>query len=541
MRAMDKLTESDLERAVRALGQPLLEFLCGTSVEQMPDTPAAVSLIREINGVLSTVVEGSKDPAAMTQYLRYRMAEIVDGEVLAYGLHKEICGGVELPSAGDPLSGMVGQLAAQAYPVLLLPKEQQMEGFPELSNHQLSSVLVRHPLANQFQEGVLQDADLAAVFKNSSEHSGHTTDMIFRSTGRGSSLQLWTLLSIVIEGAWRARNRSTPAQSVIEFSQVAVQRWQLVRSALTRQAGIKVADRMAFTGVRLPDAAPYSFGDLTVRPVDEQDRQYMPHGLAGHLTGTDAEGNTVVVDYSGDVVAETPIPYLLRFRDADPDVVPSFPRDVLAPRSRADELGQRLRASLLLAVTRDHRVQLVPSWQSIDDPLEYVPSMGWDDPRQAVGLMPTQLTEEEVLQWQEWFGLLGTPGAERISIALSRVLRAVGERRDPVDVLIDAVIAWENIFGSSQGESTLRVTASIARLIEDDAAKRDVLRSSLADIYKLRSKAVHGNGQPKDTELPLCYDALTYAIQTLRKIFQHRPDLLDHKDGTGRSLKLLLE
>jgi hypothetical protein len=420
-------------------------------------------------------------------------------------------------------------------------KNSGWKGSPSCPITTCSSVLFRHPLAKQFQEGVLQAADLAAVFRHSSEHSGHTTDMIFRSTGRGSSLQLWTLLSIVIEGAWRARNRSTPAQSSIEFSQVAVQRWQLVRSALTRQPGIEVAARMAFTGVRLPDAGPYSFGGITVRAVDEQDRQYIPHGLAGQLAGTDAEGNTVVVDYSGDVVAETSIPYLLRFRAADPDGVSDFPRDVLAARSRADELGQRLRASLLLAVTRDHRVQILASWQSVDDPLEYIPSMAWHDPRQAVGLMPTQLTEEEVSQWQAWFGLLGAPGAERIGIALSRVLRAVGERRDPVDVLIDAVIAWENIFGSSQGESTLRVTASIARLLEDDAAKRDALRSRLADIYKLRSKAVHGNGQPKDTELSLCYDALTYSIQTLRKILQHRPDLLDHKDGTGRSLRLLLE
>jgi hypothetical protein len=538
---MDELATTELERAVGALGQSLLEFIVGTSIEQVLDTPAGEGLVKEISGVLSTVVEGSNDPAAMTQYLRYRMAEIVDGEVLAYGLHKQICGDVELPSAGDPLSEMVGQLAAQAYPVLLLPKEQQMEGFPELSSVHLSSVLFRHPLAQQFQAGVLEDTDLAAVFKHTSEHSGRTTDIIFRSTGHGSTLQLWTLLSIVIEGAWRDRNRSTPTQSVVEFSRGAVQRWQLVRSALAKQGGIKVAARMAFTGVRLPGTGPYSFGDLIVRPVDEQDRQYMPPGLAGQLTGTDAEGNTVVVDYAGDVVAETTIPYLLRFRDPNEDRVPDFPKDVLVPRSRADELGQRLRASLLLAVTRDHRVQLVPAWQSVDDPLEHMPSMGWHDPRQAVGLMPTQLTGQEVLQWQEWFELLGTPGAERVNIALSRVLRAVGERRDPVDVLIDAVIAWENIFGSSQGESTLRVTASMARLIEDDTAERDALRGRLADIYKLRSKAVHGNGQPKDSELPLCYDALTYAIQTLRKMFRDRPDLLDHKDGTGRSLKLLLE
>jgi hypothetical protein len=142
--------------------------------------------------------------------------------------------------------------------------------------------------------------------------------------------------------------------------------------------------------------------------------------------------------------------------------------------------------------------------------------------------------------WHEWFGLLAAEGSDRIAIAISRIIRATGERRDPVDVLIDSAIAWENLFGSSQGEPTLRVTASMALLLETEPNARAELREKLGRIYTLRSKAVHGSSQPKPSEVSLCYEALDYAIKALKVIFKERPDLLQEKDGTGRSLKLIL-
>jgi hypothetical protein len=48
---------------------------------------------------------------------------------------------------------------------------------------------------------------------------------------------------------------------------------------------------------------------------------------------------------------------------------------------------------------------------------------------------------------------------------LRRLLKAAGERDDPVDVLVDAVVAWENLFGSTRTRST-------AHPIEDTVEKK---------------------------------------------------------------------
>lgn len=197
--------------------------------------------------------------------------------------------------------------------------------------------------------------------------------------------------------------------------------------------------------------------------------------------------------------------------------------------------------SLLLATSREHRVQMVMSWYRIDDPLAHGLNTGYGDPHYAVGLMPTQLTEDEMRAWQELHNLLGADGSERLDVAASRVLRAISERRDYTDVLIDAVIAWENVFGSSQGEPTLRVTGCMARVLAPDPVERAELRTELSSMYALRSKAVHGNSQIKVSDAATCYKALDYAIGLLRVVYRDRSDLLKEKDGTARSIKILME
>lgn len=537
---MVELQEGDIERAVAVLGQPLLEFVCACPLDDLAaHGEVAPSIIREINAALDTEVDGKSDPDAMGEYLKYRMGETINGEVLALTLHKQAGGVVNPPTTSNRLDELVVRLAADCYPLLLFPPDEFFRDMPGRINTQVTSTLFRHELAKEFQTLVLADVKLASIFQHHSEHSGHTTPMIYRNTGRGSSLQLWSLLDIVLGGAWRSRPNSPAIPDVNEFCAIALSRWQLIRNVLTKKSNQQVSSRFAFAGVRLPGPGPYDFDDLVLRQVDARDQEYVPKHLVGQLTSTDASGNSVVIDYSGDVVAEMQLPYVVRFIEHGPDEFPSFPPELMK-LNNTEALLRRLRMSLLLAVRREHRVQIVPSWQSIDDPLEHMASQGWADPRQAVGLTPSQLTQKEVADWQEWYRLLGTPGSERLGIAMSRVIRAVAERRDPVDVLIDSVIAWENLFGSSQGEPTLRVTASMALLLERDTHKRLELREKLARIYTLRSKAVHGSSQPKPEEITLCYEALDYSINALRVVFKERPELLEDKDGTGRSLKLIL-
>lgn len=313
-----------------------------------------------------------------------------------------------------------------------------------------------------------------------------------------------------------------------------------MRSALAGES-VTVKAYQAFTGVRLPPGAMWNAdGSVVVREVTERDREYAPESLKSQLTTTDAAGITTVINYDGDVMIECDYPYKVKSVSAPIEDA----RPVLDELSSnlVNRVSDRLRLSLLIAVRREgYKVQLVPSWQFYEDPLDSGYSLSWNDSTQAVGLMPVQLTETEVKTWREWFELFGNPHVENIELALSRVIRAVSERREPSDVLIDSVIAWENLFGSKDGEPTLRVTASLALLLEENPQARRKLRTKLGKIYALRSDIVHGTSALSDqAEFAACYEALDIALEALRILLRDRTDVLAQRTGTERSLHLIV-
>ncbi len=541
---MNNLDDKHLSAAVEALGPHLVEFLCACPLGQINASNAqAWGIILQIDSVLTVNLGEAADPDTMTRVLIANLANEVDGKSVGLISHLQSGGVVGMPEATEQLDRLVITISANCYPLILLPTEEYLRDIPGRLNTQVASALFQLESAKEFRRLVLEDAALAAVFKHHSEMSGHTTSMIYRSTGHGSELQLWMLLDLVFAGAVRSSSIAGALPPIGEFVESALRRWQLIRRVLTSNVSQSVPARLAFSGVRLPSPGPYEFGSLKIREVNDLDTDVVPKHLKGGLTGTNSVGESVLIDYSGDVVVETTIPYIVRFvdqADGEPSSFPAYPQDILDKNNLA-EASQRLRASLLFSVEREHRVQIVPSWQFVDDPLEHGTSSGWNDPRQAVGLMPTQLTEADIKSWRHWYDLLGVEGSSKVDIALSRVLRASAERRDPVDVLIDAVIAWENLFGSSNGELKLRITASMARLLEAEPAKRMELRAKLGSIYNLRSRAVHGSGKPKQSEMKLCYEALDYAIKVIKVVFEFRSDLIAEKDGTERGMKLLME
>jgi Apea-like HEPN len=195
----------------------------------------------------------------------------------------------------------------------------------------------------------------------------------------------------------------------------------------------------------------------------------------------------------------------------------------------------------MLAVEREPRVQLVPTWRYFDEPLMQGSSLSWNDPRQGTGIMPTQLSDAEMTAWGEWYERLSNAHVDRIELALTRILRAIAERREPSDVLIDSVIAWENLFGSEEGEPTFRITTCLAILLEGSFQARKDLRKRLTDIYRLRSKVVHGNRNLKGSEYPKCQEALNIAIDAIRVLVTERTDILELPDGAARSIALLLQ
>ena len=63
------------------------------------------------------------------------------------------------------------------------------------------------------------------------------------------------------------------------------------------------------------------------------------------------------------------------------------------------------------------------------------------------------------------------------------------------DRLIDLVVAYESIFCEDAADLTHKISTRVARFIEKDPVKRDIVRKNIKEAYTIRSKIVHGRKQ----------------------------------------------
>jgi hypothetical protein len=460
-----------------------------------------------------------------------------EGKTVATSIHEHTSDAEALPSGRDDLERALLNLTLDAYPALLFPPDPTPIPMREDVSILFSSLMYRHPQAAAFNDAALRDSVLARVFEQDSEHTGRTA-MIYHNTGSGGTVQLSALPEAMILAGWRRLQDGVHSPKALAVE--ALKELRLARGVLAGKRR-NILARLAFAGILLPDGSRLQLRDGLVRPVTEADRRLVPEELKGQLSGTDSEGRSTTINYDGDVILEYELPYKVRaVRPRQSDVVEPWPED-MRPPAALNRAATWLRFSLMLAVEREPRVQLVQTWRYFDLPLTQGFTMSWNDPRRGTGIMPTELTEAEVTAWGEWYERLNNAHLDKVELALSRILRAIAERLEPSDVLIDSVIAWESLFGSSEGEPTFRVTTCLAILLEHSFEARMDLRKRLAGIYALRSKVVHGNRNLKESEYPKCQEALTVAIDAVRALITDRADILALPDGTARSTALLLE
>lgn len=538
------LSEDIVEVLLDALERPFLGFALNTNVERIAISALGEpqrSLVAQLDVLVTVLRNSGVDAAGVREWLRNRLPDVSAESQSPPALQCHVqCGGVVvMPEAEDAAEIAITILARDLYASYLLPSDDfgpstwwRHEGF------RVSRALFSHPANRQFQDAVMEDPKLSALFGEDNPASGRMT-IAFRSTYSGSSLQLWTLAGQVLRAVWVGypEGELPPISTFIEES---LQKWRFIRRALAGgQQSVRV--RMAFAGVRIPAGLEVDFRGLTLRQPTDAEYAAAPEMIKDKLTATDDEGNQFTINYQGDVVVEATHPYIVRaMRPPADDEWPGFPPELIA-ENPLEDISMRLRLGLVLGVHRTHRIQITPTWRTVEDPLDQGNGMSWQDPKQGANISPAVLSLDDVEAWKRWYVLLSDKRTKKLALAISRVVKAIGERQDPVDVLIDSVIVWENLFGSKEGEPTLRVTSSLALLLESEYENRRKLRTKLGKIYALRSDAVHGTKMPTSNhEIALCHEALDIAIQALQVIIDTRPDLLDEADSTSRSLRLIL-
>jgi len=129
-----------------------------------------------------------------------------------------------------------------------------------------------------------------------------------------------------------------------------------------------------------------------------------------------------------------------------------------------------------------------------------------------------------------------------MDVGMRRLISAVTERLDAADGLVDAVICWENLFGSPS-EAVFRVTGAMAKILEpDNQAERERLVKELKRIYGVRSGLVHGNPKPPKAE-DVATDrdsAIRFALAATRRVYEN-PRLLTAENSAIRGSYVLLD
>lgn len=441
-------------------------------------------------------------------------------------------GRVDVDIPDDPVLGPLTTLLRDVYPLMLVPAERTF--FPRLH---LSTALWSSPHRRAFETAVLGDDDLSRLFVAETE-SGGWTSMLFRSTGSGGSLQLWSLPDLLLTGAWwSAQVAQTHGQRALAAELVRL--IDLLRRA-ARGERCKVKAIVAFAGIVLDAAEAIDLPFGTLRSVRDHERELAPPSLEGMVSHPTAEGDNVTASYAGDVVLETEVDYRIVVGQPDSDGLGDWPAE-LRDFERLESDLDSLRLASLLVGDGSAMLTLAPTWRMVFDPLSWGPLQSWSDPRSGPSIAPRRLAASAAEQLAELTRAINDNRASGTDVAVRRVISASAVRVDPVDALVDLVIAWENLFGSRQGEPTLRISAAIGWVLGSTAEARESCRSRVSKAYALRSDIVHGNRSVSPQEAAeMLVEARTITLAALRELFTMRTDLLAMRNGDERSRALIM-
>lgn len=148
------------------------------------------------------------------------------------------------------------------------------------------------------------------------------------------------------------------------------------------------------------------------------------------------------------------------------------------------------------------------------------------------------VVDDNIAQIEEWARIVDRAHLPTVDIAARRLISACAHRFDPSDALIDAVMVWETLAGTSS-ETTFRVTAALVKLIESDRTRRSDLRRELAKVYDVRSRIVHGVAVDQAKVSDAARRAVGVAVTALAMSYQRGSSWLS-LSSTDRADQLLL-
>jgi hypothetical protein len=446
--------------------------------------------------------------------------------------------------ADDPAAEALGAIAADACPAIVAAAStsgidirslslQLMTSGPE---RQVYAAIDGHPLLQACVAALRADPQLQALLP---DDTGMQAFVMF-SRG-GSRMGVDDLPLALIDAAASEVLFSGTPMTVDALREKALLNLTRIREGVAGRP-IEVLNLVGYSGIPLPQSKTISTPWGQIRALTAPDWLVPTNNFGLGLTPLAQIRATAILQMTTE---ET----LLISHDAQPLIDP-------APFQVASERSQRIATELvplaLVLGTADDPLRPQPLWQ--------LPILPWSLGRGWSGwLAPYNLRQRagpledgDLEEIERWSRLVNDHYHEEVSFVGRRIVTAISARWTPEDVLVDSVVAWENLVGGAP-ETTFRTSTAMACLLEDNPNARLTLQHRLGVIYGARSDVVHGRlgkdlsewkwrleeGTEKVGLDAIADDALQIAMRGLKALIQRRPDLASIKPAE-RSRRLVM-
>ncbi|WP_117208689.1 HEPN domain-containing protein [Allorhizocola rhizosphaerae] len=500
------------------LGEPMLRWLLGGTDPAL--TEQQNQIVEALRQQLREIIAGSRQPSSMQVDLFCSPTE--NGTVI--GQFKELLSGPDehLQPSGDDVLDALRVVARTAYPRLLLPPAPYR-----------MPINIAHWLPDFKAFLFAARADPTLIFtrpSNEVEQLDFIADGFFEATfARNMILAAWE--------QERLEQSRVPALPEL-YRRLETVLDQVRLGCAGRD--FEVVYLASLTGLTLPEDENIEAESIRIRAARWGDHPGALQSLLEQQTTTtlgDGSDRTITISDAGDVIVEVRCPARVIFQRNDSDQITAWQ---IKPKIDAEHVISRVRLACLLSWSRENPPVILPVWSGLVDPFVGGGVLAsWRSPQGFAPRTPIELTRTEMDQWQIWLERVREIDLKRIGVAPARLLRAVAERTDFADALIDAVIVWEALFGDKI-ETTFKVTTAIIRLLGRTPEERRAIKKEVTQLYEQRSLIVHGQGGHTDQH-DASQRAITLSIRCLKALIEHRPDLVPKTSGERVSALVVME
>ncbi len=482
------------------------------------------TILTEFVELVRNKVVQHKDSADPYVAIYYELQNVClpDGRHVFNCWNEQVGGSSPEIDESDSVSYSISLLAFEQYPFLLLPHP--------MSSHirfHCGNIMLNWHKVPMVCDKIVNDEVLNNLFSERGNNIFDTQGYFVTSCGCGGSVQLCMLAENVIHAAvmlCRMKNN----YSKITLHNNIINIVNVYRDAV-RGKKTRIPFVMLFNNCILQENLTFNIEDCNIISYNAALERYVPHEARPNRISVG--GNTCINGFmvTGSCEYEVKIGKEELESDHAYDAWQSLDKELTS-------ISEKIRLSFALAIGRDRPLGITLGCILLFDPFKPTGSILWNPQTRYRGNEHI-CSEEELENIGCWYRRLCEVDTSSIDVGIRRINLATSSDRNPIDSFVDAVIALENIFGVST-EARFRVSASVAKLLDNDVDTRQATQKQVSKFYDQRSAILHGRSLPQKEIATLREDCIQVVLRVFRKLFEHRQELIGDAD---RSKTLLLE